>query len=130
MKHATSATASAFFAALILLAQPELAQAQPADPASSQHVLQLGGTNGCVELPTDAFTNLDEATIEGWVRWDSLNYISRFVDFTFAGFSLNIQNRFNTSMLRVESFQGDDLRAAEVPEFLPLGKWIHVPPRP
>jgi ligand-binding sensor domain-containing protein/PAS domain-containing protein len=126
MKHATSATASSFFAALILLAQPELAQAQLADPASSQHVLQLGGTNGFVELPTDAFTNLDQATIEGWVRWDSLNYISRFVDFTFAGFSLNIQNRFNASMLRVESFQGDDLRALDIPDFLPLGGWVHV----
>src|SRR5215470_2260828 len=41
---------------------------QPALPPNQ--VLHLDGDGGYVELPTGAFTNLDEATIECWIRWD------------------------------------------------------------
>ena len=111
------------FAGVGLLAQLEPLDAQPAVP---DYVLELDGTNSFVEIPADAFTNLDEVTIEGWVKWESLQYISRFFDFTFAGYSVNVQNRFDTAMLRVESFRGDDLTTTEVPDFIPLGRWTHV----
>ena len=92
----------------------------------TDHVLDLDGTTSYVELPTEAFTNLSEVTIEGWVKWANFLYISRFFDFNFAGYAVNIQNRFSTSMLRMESFRGDDLTAIEVPDFLPAGRWIHI----
>src|SRR5262245_45022602 len=40
--------------------------------ASAQNrVLELDGKNGFVELPANAFTNLNEVTVEGWVKWES-----------------------------------------------------------
>src|SRR5579863_9223905 len=92
----------------------------------TNHVLQLDGTNSYVELPADAFTNLDEVTVEGWVKWDSLGANCRFFDLRFAGYSLNVQSRFDTSTLHVESFRGDELRTKQVPNFIPVGHWLHV----
>ena len=34
-------------------------------------VLHCSGTNSYVELPPNIFTNLNEATVEGWVRWET-----------------------------------------------------------
>ncbi len=107
-----------------LLVQPWTLLARPG--LFTNHVLELDGTNSFVELPAGAFTNLDEVTVEGWVKWDSLQPYSRFFDFTFAGYELNVQNRFDTSMLRVESLHGDDLRALDVPDYLPLSGWVHI----
>ncbi len=49
--------------------------------AAENRVLKLGGTNGCVQLPPRAFTNLTEATIEGWVQWQEDRAYLRFFDF-------------------------------------------------
>jgi CheY-like chemotaxis protein len=40
-------------------------------PATPNHVLELDGTNSWVELPSNIFTNLTEATVEVWARWDA-----------------------------------------------------------
>ena len=50
---------------LLLLAHLSPLHAQPAAP---NYVLSLGGTNGFLELPGGAFNDLEEATIEGWVK--------------------------------------------------------------
>jgi hypothetical protein len=94
--------------------------------AVTNHVLELDGTDSFVELPADAFTNLDEVTVEGWVKWANFLSSSRFFDFTFADYEVNIQNRFETSMLRMESFRGDDLTSITAPDFLPAYRWIHI----
>src|SRR5437016_1496927 len=95
--------------------------------ASAQNrVLQLDGTNSFVELPADGFTNLTEVTVEGWVKWESFGSMSRFFDFTLAGYSLNVQNRGTTSTLHVEAFRGDDRIALDVPGILSLGSWTHL----
>ena len=39
-----------------------------AQPAATNYVLSLGGTNGFLELPSGAFNDLEEVTIEGWVK--------------------------------------------------------------
>ncbi|MSU63455.1 MAG: hypothetical protein EXS31_13850 [Pedosphaera sp.] len=39
-----------------------------AQPAAPNCVLPLGGTNGFLELPGGAFNDLEEVTIEGWVK--------------------------------------------------------------
>src|SRR5262249_32009253 len=89
-------------------------------------VLELSGTNSYVELPADAFTNLDEVTVEGWVKWESFERMSRFFDFAFKGFSLSAMNRFTNSTLRIESFRGDSVTLIELPEMLPLNQWTHI----
>ena len=39
-----------------------------AQPAATNYVLSLGGTNGFLELPGSAFNDLEDVTIEGWVK--------------------------------------------------------------
>src|SRR5689334_17016847 len=55
-----------------------LLQAQPETP---NYVLSLGGTNSCLELPSGAFNDLEEVTIEGWVKWLGDTEKARFFDF-------------------------------------------------
>src|SRR5688500_17483536 len=55
-----------------------LAQVIPAQ--TPNRVLQLSG-NGYVELPVHAFSDLTEATIEGWVKWDAFRLWARVFDF-------------------------------------------------
>jgi signal transduction histidine kinase/CheY-like chemotaxis protein/ligand-binding sensor domain-containing protein len=103
-----------------------LAEPAPAAPSPVNHVLELDGDNSCVEFPADAFTNLEVATIEGWVKWESFGSMSRFFDFTLAGRSINVMNRGRTAALHVESLRQDALAFAEVPDFLQLGRWTHI----
>src|SRR5437899_2469068 len=39
--------------------------------AAQTRVLELDGTNSFVELPPNIFDGLAEATVEGWVNWES-----------------------------------------------------------
>ena len=105
-----------------------LAQLSPlhAQPAPIFPVLDLDGKDSYVELPAGAFTNLYEVTVEGWVKWAKFLSSSRFFDFTLAGYEINIQNRFDTSTLRMESFRGDDLASIAVSDFLPADRWTHI----
>ena len=48
---------------------------------AQNRVLQLDGDGDYVELPPNIFNDLDEATIEGWVKWESFGTFSRFFEF-------------------------------------------------
>src|SRR5437016_14199802 len=109
-------------AAVCLLAAFSLG-AQPSPSPATNRVLELDGTNSFVELPANAFTNLDEVTVEGWVKWESFGSMSRFFDFTLAGYELNVMNRNTNSTLHVETIRGGNLTTAAVPEMLSLGRW-------
>ena len=52
-----------------------------AQPAAPNYVLSLGGTNGFLELPSGAFNDLEEVTLEGWVKWMDDRPWRRFFDF-------------------------------------------------
>ncbi len=122
------------FAALFI--QPAPVHAQPAaqpsalrsqlSPAPRNHVLELDGTNSYVELPLGAFTNLDEVTVEGWVKWESFGNMSRFFDFTLGGYTLNVMNRSTNPDLFSESFRGDDQKWLAVQGILSQGRWTHI----
>ena len=47
----------------------------------TNRVLQLDGNGDYLTLPPDIFNDLEVTTIEGWIRWQSLGYWSRFFDF-------------------------------------------------
>ena len=51
-------------------------QAQPSNQPN--HVLQLDGTAGYVELPPGILAGLTEATIEGWVKWRRFDCVAAF----------------------------------------------------
>src|SRR5205085_2501784 len=100
--------------------------AQPSPSPAANHVLELDGTNSFIELPGGSLTNLTEVTVEGWVKWQGFGSMSRFFDFTLAGYSLNAQNRGTNSTLHVEAFRGDNYTTLTVPGILSLGSWTHV----
>src|SRR6185369_15952919 len=51
----------------------------PGAVTTPERVLELDGTNSFVELPPNIFIDLDEATVEAWVRWDKPTYMRFFV---------------------------------------------------
>lgn len=59
------------------------AQAAKSQEASPNRVLDLDGSGSYVELPPNILNNLDEATVEAWVKWRSLppNQSSRFFSY-------------------------------------------------
>ena len=98
----------------------------PAQPAATRHVLELDGTNSFVELPATAFTNLDEVTIEGWVKWESFGSCSRFFDFWLGGRWLDVQNRSAAPDLWVEQTLGNTVAHTDVLGSLASGRWTHI----
>jgi signal transduction histidine kinase/DNA-binding response OmpR family regulator len=96
-------------------------------PATTlNRVLDLDGLGSYAEIPADAFTNLTEVTVEGWVKWESFAHMSRFFDFTLGGFTLALMNRATSDVLWVESFRGDELTHLSVPGILSPDRWIHL----
>jgi signal transduction histidine kinase/ligand-binding sensor domain-containing protein/CheY-like chemotaxis protein len=60
---------SQLLAVVGLLAWVATVHAQPAN-IPTNHVLDLDGTGGYVELPPNIFNSLTQATVEAWVKWD------------------------------------------------------------
>src|SRR5690242_8908246 len=50
----------------------------PTTFAAENKVLELDGHGSYVQLPPRCFTNLNQATIEGWMKWKSFRNWSRF----------------------------------------------------
>ena len=66
---------------------------------AQNHVLSLDGDGDYVRLPSDIFNELDEATVEGWVRWEELNTDARFFDFGTWGKSMLVSREGDTNNL-------------------------------
>lgn len=76
---------------LVTLVSGARLHSQPANqPATPNYVLSLGGTNGFLELPSGAFNDLEEVTIEGWVRWMEDRSFVRFFDFGKEWYSVHV----------------------------------------
>ena len=68
-------------------------------PAQNR-VLELDGNGSYVELPTNIFQNLAEATVEVWAKWDQLNSYSRVFEFGANWQSMSVFNHGVTTDLR------------------------------
>jgi signal transduction histidine kinase/CheY-like chemotaxis protein/ligand-binding sensor domain-containing protein len=102
---------------------------QLAAPATSNRVLQLDGTNGYVKLPPDIFNNLDEATVEAWVRWDDFsgNPIKRVFDYGDAMVDLSITSAADgTTLWFVIGDEQRQLHSVRVPDLVRTHQWCHV----
>jgi signal transduction histidine kinase/ligand-binding sensor domain-containing protein/CheY-like chemotaxis protein/protocatechuate 3,4-dioxygenase beta subunit len=123
-------------AAVGLLAPLAALRTQPATPSpgapilspqsATNLVLDLPGTNSYVELPSGIFTNLTEATVEGWVRWGSFRYMSRFFDLEIGDRVINLRNQATSADLWLESFRGKEREWQTLPGALTLDEWTHV----
>ena len=103
-------------------------RAQPANPASTIHVLDLDGSGSYVELPPKLFTN-EVVTVEGWVKWREFGYMSRFFHFADAARNIDVINRDTTNTLWFEQFRQPpygDLHTTSVPNVLQLGESYHI----
>src|SRR5439155_12565321 len=80
------------FSLAILLSNTTIALAQ-------NRVLELDGNGSYVELPPDVFKDLTQATVEGWVKWDSFRNWSRFFDFGEYGSAMTVANVEATDVL-------------------------------
>jgi len=100
--------------------------AQPANPAAANHVLELDGTNSCVELPPGIFAGLTEATVEGWVKWESYQNMSRFFDLEIGGRMINLHNLRTSSDLLLESLDDGRREYHTLRGALKLDEWMHL----
>lgn len=79
---------------VVLIIGPLFAQQGPVMP-----VLFLNGNGAYAEFPSKLTDNLVNATVEGWVRWESLNKWSRVFDFGKEGNAAVLQNERETATL-------------------------------
>jgi signal transduction histidine kinase/DNA-binding response OmpR family regulator/ligand-binding sensor domain-containing protein len=103
--------------------------AAPKPPAAENRVLALDGRGQYVKLPVGMFGNLGEATIEVWVRFDTLNGLQRFFNYGSMGSDLFLGVEKGASDLhfgifyRHEPGRGFRFQAGGVVE---EGRWCHV----
>jgi signal transduction histidine kinase len=113
--------------ALCLVCAGSHLQAQPGD-ATNNYVLELDGHGSYVELPANIFSGLEEATVEGWVRWNRIGNWMRFFDFGRQNQTIVLGNFESTSDLGFELW--DKSRQQQVllgmPSLVEPGRWCHL----
>lgn len=92
---------------------------------AENRVLQLGGTNGFLQIAGKSFADLEEATIEGWVRWNTDISWARFFDLGLAGNSLNLGRLMSTPHLNIESSALGRLQVV-APFAYRTNEWMHL----
>ena len=99
-----------------------------AQPALSNHVLELDGNNSWIELPADLLKDVkSELTIEGWIRWERLGTWARLFDFGPDQRSLFVSQFSNTANL-VAALQGGQAlipSPVRVLDVLRTNRWYH-----
>ncbi len=96
------------------------------DARATNRVLSLDQRRGFIELPPNIFNELDEATIEGWVRWDRFINSFNFYDYGRRNRDLVIKSWENTPNLDATSFPVTSDSARSVPGILRSNQWCHV----
>jgi signal transduction histidine kinase/ligand-binding sensor domain-containing protein len=96
-----------------------------ASPTNS--IVELDGRGSYVELPTDLGADLDQMTVEFWVRWDRWNYFSTPLYFGDKTHAVVIGNRFGTDQLQAYIQPASPVPLiAEAGYLLATNQWCHV----
>lgn len=94
--------------------------------------LKLDGNGSYVELPTDGYENMTQATVEAWVKWDAFRGHSRVIEFGERWRSLAIINHAKKPDLDFYVFpqnakDDETLRySISTTNTIRLREWIHV----
>jgi signal transduction histidine kinase/DNA-binding response OmpR family regulator/ligand-binding sensor domain-containing protein/protocatechuate 3,4-dioxygenase beta subunit len=94
---------------------------------AAETVLFLDGQGGHVELPPNLFNELNEITVEGWVKWNRLRYWSRFFDFGEQNLDTLVGETATSSALGFHlwpEFSGS--LVIENKNAITLGTWMHI----
>src|SRR5213594_3203859 len=102
-----------------------------AQPSATNRVLELDGTGGYVELPPNIFNDLDEATVEAWVRWDDFSGTGkRLFNYGDALRDMSLFSGSDSTTLRFvvagSSGKLEDLHFVFAEGFLRPQQWCHV----
>ena len=97
--------------------------------AAQNRVLELDGQQSYVQLPGHIFDDLEEATVEAWVKWEEWGHLSQWF-----AFGVDDQwramggNHFDTtSTLQFFIYTGrEELHVLRLSADLPLGQWCHM----
>ncbi len=112
-----------------LVARPPLA-AQPStlNPqlTSTNRVLSLDHRRGFIQLPGHIFDELDEATVEGWVRWRDFANSAHFYDYGRKDGDLVIKCAGNSTDLEAFLIGLRSRNNQRVTGILQTNEWIHV----
>src|ERR1041385_9481804 len=115
---------------VLFLSQLPVLHAQPAAP---NHVLDLDGKDSYVELPPNILNNLDEATVEAWVKWRSFptNFGARFFSYGEMYHDTGIQTDADGTLYFFISEGQGQVRNPGLPQRGVLGavrtnEWYHV----
>ena len=118
-----------FVHASTLHAQPAFAQSFGAASPATNRVLELDGKDSFVELPNAVFEKLDDATVEGWVKWERFAAHSRFFDFGEPTRSIAVKNQFGSSELvfdLIPDASTVNQYQIRIPGLLQLDQWCHI----
>ncbi|MGA2865353.1 MAG: ankyrin repeat domain-containing protein [Verrucomicrobiota bacterium] len=107
-----------------MLSSVAILSAQPA--ARPNRVLELDGKGSFVEIPPNLFTNLHEATVEGWVKWSSFGSYARFFDFGNAERFMCVDNAEQGPTLQLEIWAPSGSVLVQVPNLLETNRWYHI----
>jgi signal transduction histidine kinase/ligand-binding sensor domain-containing protein len=112
------------FMSIVLLAGVLPTWTQPAH--GKDRVLEFDGGGGYVELPNNIFTNLDDATVEAWVKWDSSSTPQRFFSFGEFQRDMGIGQDPPTCLYYYVSTEGTTVHTNSAPGLIQLRTWYHV----
>lgn len=100
---------------------------------SSNRVLDLDGNRSYVELPSNIFNHLEEATIEGWVKWRRLGNWSRFFDFgeiwqavALSQFKVGRGIQLEVRDAESRNVKREGSHVIHIPEVIRVGEWCHL----
>ncbi|MSU64178.1 MAG: hypothetical protein EXS31_17605 [Pedosphaera sp.] len=101
------------------------ARSMPAELPKAEHVLELDGKDGYVELPAGIFDELTDATVEMWARWESMGPSSTLFDYGEDNAEMVIGQIDGGPHLRFR-FNGSQRGGFQVNELLRLKEWCHI----
>jgi len=100
--------------------------AAAANDAAAWPVFQMDGTGG-LELPPELLTNLHDATIEAWVKWDNLTGWQRFFSYGTLGKDAYIGvNRGSADLQFVVRDRNAGFSPLNVDGLLSENEWCHI----
>lgn len=99
----------------------------PSNSRPTKNVLQLDGDGDYVQLPSDAFNHLEEATVEAWIKWQRLSQHAQPIGLGKTWQMLGINNGQRTRDLVFFIYlQAQKLYTITVPDVLYIDQWYHI----
>ena len=113
------------FLALFHIFVPWAIQAQP----SGNQVLELDGDGDYVQLPANIFNNLEQATVEAWVRWRDFPYFTQWFAFGNGQImqAMGLNQTYSYSTFQFFIYDRDQkLHIVRAFSNLPPDQWCHM----